>query len=212
MIKIKRVESKKVSDIYLYNKNQEEKFLEIDKTMLNGYFSMEIEKFSTKLILSLMYYTDKTTINLKIKKIYDEFEKNIRFKSVEVVSKDKINLMKECIIEKVFSQLTGGIFRCRKLPSNEFINLLKNKLIKNTLSESDIFEMKDNFEKFYRMQTHNKAMEFIIYIVTNILKEINKDKLENNREFEKICKDLLLTDDDIEIEKIKKRIKEKNYN
>lgn len=68
MIKIKRADSKKVSDIYLYNKNQEEKFLEIDKTMLNGYFSMELEKFSIKLILSLMYYTDKTAINLKIKK------------------------------------------------------------------------------------------------------------------------------------------------
>ena len=212
MIKIKRVDSKKVSDIYLYNKNQEEKFLEIDKTMLNGYFSMEIEKFSTKLILSLMYYTDKTTINLKIKKIYDEFEKNIRFKSVQVVSKDKINLMKECIIEKVFSQLTGGIFRCRKLPSNEFLNLLKNKLMKSTLSESDIFELKDNFEKFYRMQTHNKAIDFIIYIAISSLEKGEKYKLENNDSFEKICKDLLLTDDDIEIEKIKKRIKEKNYN
>ena len=212
MIKIKRVDSKKVSDIYLYNKNQEEKFLEIDKTMLNGYFSMEIEKFSTKLILSLMYYTDKTTINLKIKKIYDEFEKNIRFKSVQVVSKDKINLMKECIIEKVFSQLTGGIFRCRKLPSNEFLNLLKNKLMKSTLSESDIFELKDNFEKFYRMQTHNKAMDFITYIAISSLEKCEKYKLENNDSFEKICKDLLLTDDDIEIEKIKKRIKEKKYN
>ena len=212
MIKIKRVDSKKVSDIYLYNKNQEKKFLEIDKTMLNGYFSMEIEKFSTKLILSLMYYSDKTTINLKIKKIYDEFEKNIRFKSVQVVSKDKINLMKECIIEKVFSQLTGGIFRCRKLPSNEFLNLLKNKLIKNTLSESDIFELKDNFEKFYRMQSQNKAMDFIIYIAISSLEKGEKYKLENNDSFEKICKDLLLTDDDIEIEKIKKRIKEKNYN
>ena len=212
MIKIKRADSKKVSDIYLYNKNQEEKFLEIDKTMLNGYFSMELEKFSIKLILSLMYYTDKTAINLKIKKIYDEFEKIIRFKSVQIVSKDKINLMKECIIEKVFLQLTGGIFRCRKLPSNEFLSLLKNKLIKNTLSESDIFELKDNFEKFYRMQTHNKAIDFIIYIAISSLEKGEKYKLENNDSFEKICKDLLLTDDDIEIEKIKKRIKEKNYN
>ena len=212
MIKIKRADSKKVSDIYLYNKNQEEKFLEIDKTMLNGYFSMELEKFSIKLILSLMYYTDKTAINLKIKKIYDEFEKIIRFKSVQIVSKDKINLMKECIIEKVFSQLTGGIFRCRKLPSNEFLNLLKNKLMKSTLSESDIFELKNNFEKFYRMQTHNKAMDFITYIAISSLEKGEKYKLENNDSFEKICKDLLLTDDDIEIEKIKKRIKEKNYN
>ena len=146
------------------------------------------------------------------KKIYDEFEKNIRFKSVQVVSKDKINLMKECIIEKVFSQLTGGIFRCRKLPSNEFLNLLKNKLMKSTLSESDIFELKDNFEKFYRMQTHNKAMDFITYIAISSLEKGEKYKLENNDSFEKICKDLLLTDDNIEIEKIKKRIKEKNYN
>ena len=120
--------------------------------------------------------------------------------------------MKECIIEKVFSQLTGGIFRCRKLPSNEFLNLLKNKLMKSTLSESDIFELKDNFEKFYRMQTHNKAMDFITYIAISSLEKCEKYKLENNDSFEKICKDLLLTDDDIEIEKIKKRIKEKNYN
>ena len=147
-----------------------------------------------------MYYTDKTTINLKIKKIYDEFEKNIRFKSVQVVSKDKINLMKECIIEKVFSQLTGGIFRYRKLPSNEFLNLLKNKLMKSTLSESDIFELKDNFEKFYRMQTHNKAMDFITYIAISSLEKCEKYKLENNDSFEKICKDLLLTDDDVEID------------
>ena len=120
--------------------------------------------------------------------------------------------MKECIIEKVFLQLTGGIFRCRKLPSNEFLSLLKNKLIKNTLSESDIFELKDNFEKFYRMQTHNKAIDFIIYIAISSLEKGEKYKLENNDGFEKICKDLLLTDDNIEVEKIKKRIKKKNYN
>ena len=212
MVKIKRNEDRKILDISLYNENQEEKFLEIDKTMLNGYFSSEIEKFSIKLILSLMYYNDKTTLNSKIKKIYDELDIIIRNKSLLIISKDKNNLMKECIIEKIFSQLTGGVFRYRKLPSNEFINFLKNKLIKNTLSESDIFELKNNFEKFYRMQTHNKAMDFITYIAISSLEKGEKYKLENNDSFEKICKDLLLTDDDIEIEKIKKRIKEKNYN
>ena len=212
MVKIKRNEDTKILDISLYNENQEEKFLEIDKTMLNGYFSSEIEKFSIKLILSLMYYNDKTTLNSKIKKIYDEFDIIIRNKSLLIISKDKNNLIKECIIEKIFSHLTGGIFRYRKLLSNEFLNLLKNKLLKNSLSESDIFELKDNFEKFYRMQTHNKAMDFITYIAISSLEKGEKYKLENNDSFEKICKDLLLTDDDIEIEKIKKRIKEKNYN
>ena len=93
MVKIKRNEDTKILDISLYNENQEEKFLEIDKTMLNGYFSSEIEKFSIKLILSLMYYNDKTTLNSKIKKIYDEFDIIIRNKSLLIISKDKNNVL-----------------------------------------------------------------------------------------------------------------------
>ena len=62
------------------------------------------------------------------------------------------------------------------------------------------------------MQTHNKAIDFIIYIAISSLEKGEKYKLENNDGFEKICKDLLLTDDNIEVEKIKKRIKKKNYN
>ena len=197
MIKIKKISDKKVSDVYLYNRNQEEKFLEIDKTMLNGYFSSEIKKFSIKLIISLMYFYDNT------------FENLIFSKSISIISNDISKLIKECIIEEIFSQLTGGIFRYRKLPSNEFLNLLKNKLMKNTLSENDIYELKDNFEKFYRMQTHNKAIDFIIYIVTNFLNKINKFELDNNKEFEKICKSLLLTEDSVEIKKIINRINEK---
>ncbi|MBW9310776.1 ATP-binding protein [Fusobacterium nucleatum] len=209
MIKIKKISDKKVSDVYLYNRNQEEKFLEIDKTMLNGYFSSEIKKFSIKLIISLMYFYDTTKINSNIKKIYNTFENLIFSKSISIISNDISKLIKECIIEEIFSQLTGGIFRYRKLPSNEFLNLLKNKLMKNTLSENDIYELKDNFEKFYRMQTHNKAIDFIIYIVTNFLNKINKFELDNNKEFEKICKSLLLTEDSVEIKKIINRINEK---
>ena len=209
MIKIKKISDKKVSDVYLYNRNQEEKFLEIDKTMLNGYFSSEIDKFSINLILSLMYFYDTKKINFNIEQIYNKFERIIKLKSISLISKDKDKLMKECIIEKIFSQLTGEIFRYRKLPSNEFLNLLKNKLMKSILSENDVYELKDNFEKFYRMQTHNKAMDFIIYIVTNFLNKINKFELDNNKEFEKICKSLLLTEDSVEIKKIINRINEK---
>ena len=156
-----------------------------------------------------MYFYDTTKINSNIKKIYNTFENLIFSKSISIISNDISKLIKECIIEEIFSQLTGGIFRYRKLPSNEFLNLLKNKLMKNTLSENDIYELKDNFEKFYRMQTHNKAIDFIIYIVTNFLNKINKFELDNNKEFEKICKSLLLTEDSVEIKKIINRINEK---
>ena len=176
--------------------------------MLNGYFSLEIDMFSINMLLSLMYFYDISKINSNITKIYEKFENLIFSKSISVVSNDMNKLMKECIIERIFSQLTGGIFRYRKLLSNEFLNLLKNKLLKNSLSESDIFELKDNFEKFYRMQTHNKAMDFITYIAISSLEKGEKYKLENNDSFEKICKDLLLIENEIGIKKIRDRIKE----
>lgn len=212
MVKIKRNEDRKILDISLYNENQEEKFLEIDKTMLNGYFSLEIDIFSINMLLSLMYFYDISKINSNITKIYEKFENLIFSKSISVVSNDMNKLMKECIIERIFSQLTGGIFRYRKLPSNEFLNFLKDMLMQKSLSEKDIDFLQERFKEFYKEKSEKKAIRFITYITTNILGKIKNEKLKNNDSFEKICKDLLLTDDDIEIEKIKKRIKGKNYN
>ena len=212
MIKIKRIEDKKFSDSKLYNDKQEDKFLEIDRTMLNGYFSLEIDIFSINMLLSLMYFYDISKINSNITKIYEKFENLIFSKSISVVSNDMNKLMKECIIERIFSQLTGGIFRYRKLPSNKFLNFLKDMLMQKSLSEKDIDFLQERFKEFYKEKSEKKAIRFITYITTNILGKIKNEKLKNNDSFEKICKDLLLTDDDIEIEKIKKRIKEKNYN
>ena len=208
MIKIKRIEDKKFSDNKLYNDSQEDKFLEIDKIMLNGYFSSEMDIFSKNILLSLMYFYDISKINSNITKIYEKFENLIFSKSISIVSNDINKLIKECIIEKIFAQLTGGIFRYRKLPSSEFLNLLKDKLMQKYLSENDIAILQEKFKEFYKEKSEKKAIRFINYIATNILGKIKNKKLENNNDFEKICKDLLLIDDEIEIEKMRKKIKE----
>ena len=207
-IKIKRIEDKKFSDNKLYNDSQEDKFLEIDKIMLNGYFSSEMDIFSKNILLSLMYFYDISKINFNITKIYEKFENLIFSKSISIVSNDINKLIKECIIEKIFAQLTGDIFRYRKLPSNEFLNLLKDKLMQKYLSENDIAILQEKFKEFYKEKSEKKAIRFITYIATNILGKIKNKKLESNNDFEKICKDLLLIDDEIEIEKMRKRIKE----
>ena len=208
MIKIKRIEDKKFSDSKLYNDNQEDKFLEIDKIMLNGYFYSEIDMFSINMLLSLMYFYDISKINSNIRKIYEKFENLIFSKSISIVSNDIDKLMKECIIERVFSQLTGGIFRYRKLPSNEFLNFLKDVLMQKSLSEKDIDLLQEKFKEFYKEKSEKKAIRFITYIATNILGKIKNEKLKNNDDFEKICKDLLLIENEIEIKKIRDRIKE----
>ena len=69
-------------------------------------------------------------------------------------------------------------------------------------------EIIDYWEEFYKEKSEKKAIRFIIYIATNILGKIKNEKLKNNDDFEKICKDLLLIDNEIEIEKMRKRIKE----
>ena len=208
MIKIKRIEDKKFSDSKLYNENQEDKFLEIDKIMLNGYFYSEIDMFSINMLLSLMYFYDISKINSNIRKIYEKFENLIFSKSISIVSNDIDKLMKECIIERVFSQLTGGIFRYRKLPSNEFLNFLKDVLMQKSLSEKDIDLLQEKFKEFYKEKSEKKAIRFITYIATNILGKVKNEKLENNNNFEKICKDLLLIENEIGIKKIRNRIKE----
>ena len=208
MIKIKRIEDTKLSDKQLYNDDQENKFLEIDKTMLNAYFYSEIDMFSKNILLSLMYFYDISKINSNIRKIYEKFENLIFLKSISIVSKDIDRLIKECIIEQIFSQLTGGIFRYRKLPSNKFLNSLKDILIQESLSEENIYSLQEGFKKFYKEKSEKKAIRFITYIATNILGKIKNEKVKNNDDFEKICKDLLLIDNEIEIEKMRKRIKE----
>mgnify|MGYP000945279646 CR=1 FL=1 len=167
-----------------------------------------IDIFSKNILLSLMYFYDISKINSNITKIYEKFENLIFSKSISIVSNDINKLIKECIIEKIFAQLTGGIFRYRKLPSNEFLNLLKDKLMQKYLSENDITILQEKFKEFYKEKSEKKAIRFINYIATNILGKIKNKKLENNNDFEKICKDLLLIDDEIEIEKMRKRIKE----
>ena len=80
--------------------------------------------------------------------------------------------------------------------------------MQKSLSEKDIDFLQEKFKEFYKEKSEKKAIRFIIYIATNILGKIKNEKLENNNDFEKICKDLLLIDDEIEIEKMRKRIKE----
>ena len=210
MVKIKRINDKKVSDNKLYYDNQEDKFIEVDKIMLNSYLSSKINIFSINVLLSLMYFYDATKINSNIEKIYDSFENLIFSKSFSIVSNDINKLMKECIIEKIFSQLTGEIFRYRKLLSNEFLNLLKEKLMQKSLSENDIALLQEKFKEFYKERTEKRAIRFVIYIATNILAKIKNEKLENNNDFEKICKDLLLLENESEILKIKAYINSEN--
>lgn len=96
--------------------------------MLNAHFYSKIEEFSTNILLSLMYFFDSSKINSNIKKVYEKFEDLIISKPISMVSgkEKRFKLMKEVIIERISSQLTGGIFKNkRKLPSNEFLNLLK---------------------------------------------------------------------------------------
>ena len=76
------------------------------------------------------------------------------------------------------------------------------------LSENDIAILQEKLKEFYKEKSEKKAIRFITYIATNILGKIKNKKLESNNDFEKICKDLLLIDDEIEIEKMRKRIKE----
>jgi len=210
MVKIKRTNDKKVSDNKLYYDNQEDKFIEVDKIMLNSYLSSKINIFSINVLLSLMYFYDATKINSNIEKIYDSFENLIFSRSFSIVSNDINKLMKECIIEKIFSQLTGEIFRYRKLLSNEFLNLLKEKLMQKSLSENDIALLQEKFKEFYKERTEKRAIRFVIYIATNILAKIKNEKLENNNDFEKICKDLLLLENESEILKIKAYINSEN--
>ena len=210
MVKIKRTNDRKVSDNKLYYDNQEDKFIEVDKIMLNSYLSSKINIFSINVLLSLMYFYDATKINSNIEKIYDSFENLIFSRSFSIVSNDINKLMKECIIEKIFSQLTGEIFRYRKLLSNEFLNLLKEKLMQKSLSENDIALLQEKFKEFYKERTEKRAIRFVIYIATNILAKIKNEKLENNNDFEKICKDLLLLENESEILKIKAYINSEN--
>ena len=205
MVKIKKISDKNISDDKFYNNNQEDKFLEADKKMLNAHFYSKIEEFSTNILLSLMYFFDSSKINSNIKKVYEKFEDLIISKPISMVSgkEKRFKLMKEVIIERISSQLTGGIFKNkRKLPSNEFLNLLKEKLMKDYLSENDVSFLQNKFTEFYKEKSEKKAKKIIVYIATNGLGEIKDGNLENNEAFEKICKDLLLVENGIEVGKI----------
>ncbi len=76
------------------------------------------------------------------------------------------------------------------------------------LSENDIAILQEKFKEFYKEKSEKKAIRFITYIATNILGKIKNEKLKNNDDFEKICKDLLLIENEIGIKKIRDRIKE----
>ena len=76
------------------------------------------------------------------------------------------------------------------------------------LSENDIAILQEKFKEFYKEKSEKKAIRFITYIATNILGKIKNEKLKNNNDFEKICKDLLLIENEIGIKKIRDRIKE----
>lgn len=160
IVKINKVESNKVLDVNLYKKDIDNKFFNINKSIISNQMSEEINIWSIKTLISILYKPEIKKIFDGLEYAYDEIIKKIEIKSITMIpSIDKKECILSCIVEKIISILISGVFSSNVLPSNECINLIKSTIIAPT--EDKLIKLQDEFEKLYAKKPENRVIETI---------------------------------------------------
>ena len=187
IIKVDEVSSKTVSDKELYERNTENKMLEINVSVLRGMMPKAIDAWAVKTLFSLMYNPDFDEIFNGLESAYDDITKKARLNSITIVSGiDRKQCAMICIKESVLSLMSGGVFATNTMLENDFIDVIDGIIVKN--QRKYIETLSKMFEKYYAKSSDRKAIELVAGLVSrdyakgSDVKLIAKEFLLNKRE------------------------------
>lgn len=187
IIKVDEITSKTVTDKELYNKNAEDKMLEINVSVLKGMMPQEIDAWAVKTLLSLMYKPEFDEIFNGLESAYEDIARKVRLKSITLVSGiDKKQCTMVCIKESLLSLMSGGIFTTNIILENDFIDVIDRIIVKSQRKYMET--LSKMFEKYYAKSSDRKAVELVAGLVSSDytkgsdVKLIAKDFLLSKRE------------------------------
>lgn len=197
IVKILEIKKNNISDTKLYKKDIENKLFEINKSIISNEFPKDISVWAVKTLVSLLCMMDYKKIFAGLELADDDLDKKIVMKSITMipgVSK------KECIIssitDAVISLLISGVFSNRQMPSDEIIEAITNTI--KVPTQKKILELNKLFEKFYKKNPRNKAIDIVAGL-------ISAEYLEGDN-VEKLTGDFMLDRDKAFIAEVKARL------
>lgn len=197
IVKIQEIKKNNISDTKLYNKNIEKKLFEINKSIISNQLPKDVSIWAVKTLVSLMCMMDPKKIFNGLEIANEELDKKIILKSITMIP--GVN-KKDCIIssitDEVISLLISGVFSNHQMPSDEMIKSITNTIKVPTQEKNK--ELNKLFEKFYKKNPRNKAIDIVAGLVSAEYSE--------GYNIENLAGDFMLYEDKVFIAQVKARL------
>lgn len=160
IVKIDETDSKQVSDVNLYNRDIDEKMLQINQSIIDNQLSVEISKWAVKTLVSLLYMPNKNQIYDGLEETYDKVIHVSIIKSITMIpGVDKKKCVLQSIANTIVSLMTSGVFSNKKIPDDELVTLIQN--VVQIPTEERLKKLQFKFEQFYGKRPSKKAVETV---------------------------------------------------
>lgn len=188
IVKVDKVETNHILDIYLYHKNIEEKMFNINKSIIKNQLLKEVQVWAVKSLVSMMYQPNKEEIYDGLEFAYETINHKVLLNEITLVpGVNKKECILRCISESIIALLLFGVFSNHQLPNDTFVSLIHNT-VQNPTSDR-LMQLQQEFESFYAKKPEKKAVEIIAglevkeYVLGFEITEFIKDftLLPNNR-------------------------------
>lgn len=197
IVKIPEIEKNSISDTKLYKKEIDKKLFEINKSIISNELPKDVSVWAVKTLVSLLCMMDYKKIFAGLELADDDLDKKIILKSMTLipgVSK------KECIIssitDSVISLLISGVFSNHQMPSDEVLEAIANTI--KVPTQEKIIELNKLFEKFYKKNPRNKAIDIVTALVS--------EEYAAGYNIESLARDFMLYEDKAFITEVKARL------
>ena len=166
IVKILEIEKNNISDTKLYKKEIEKKLFEINKSIISNELPKDVSVWAVKTLVSLLCMMDYKKIFAGLELADDDLDKKIILKSMTMIP--GVN-KKECIIssitDSVISLLISGVFSNHQMPSDKMLEAITNTI--KVPTQEKIIELNRLFEKFYKKNPRNKAIDIVAALVSD---------------------------------------------
>lgn len=175
IVKIDEVGTDQITDVNLYNKDINEKMLQINQSIVENQLSEEIFIWSVKTLVSLLFMPTKKAIAIYdgLEEAYEKILHSVVVKAITMIPRvDKKKCIMQSISNKVVSLLISGVFSNKKLPSDDLVKLIEN--IIQFPTEKKLEKLQKEFEIFYAKKSSKKAIETVAgLLVDEFMDELN---------------------------------------
>ena len=160
IVKFDEVDSNKTLDKKLYEKDKEEKMLQLNKSIVDNQLSQEVAVWSVKIFVSLMLESKQKDINDGLTVAYEQITNVASLKSITwIPNVDKKKCIMKSIACQILNFMISGMFSNKKLPSDELVQLIDE--VVQVPVQPKLEKLRTELTKFYNKESSKKAIEIV---------------------------------------------------